>query len=129
MQPAKMQPIADQLIAKVASDPDAVLPYMVVRADDNPCSGVSIHASLEPPTAWANGIFHNSHYMIIHISPQGGQRWYDPNVSEWVTIKLSTCGEGMWKAKKLRKYTGGAAKAIQRIVDWIKYQKSHLEKK
>jgi len=91
-------------------------PYLRITTDDNLQSSVVIHGSFEDPEVWTNGIFHNSNWFIIFITPPGNERYYDPERHQKLTLEMSACS---YNLKKLRKYTGPIDKILPRIVEWI----------
>lgn len=90
------------------------LPYKSVKVEDGICSSVTVYGSLQKKEDWANGIFHNSPYFIIHIFPKGGKRFYEDG--DEVTVELTSKS---FKLPKMRKYTGTTEKAVKKVKEYL----------
>lgn len=94
-----------------------VLPHIVVKTDDNIMSNVTIYASKQHKDQWTSGIFHNSPYVIVSITPAKGQRYYDPNTNPQVTVEVTSTGSRNFP--KFRKYTGTPEKVIAKFAAYL----------
>lgn len=106
----KMQAIADAL-APLAT----LVPYCHITCDDNLMSSVWLKCSFDKKEDWSNGIFHNSRYFMIHITPPKGARWYEGGNVEAELTSAS-------KVDKFRKYTSTPEKVVAKIRQWIEQQ-------
>jgi hypothetical protein len=109
--PAKMEGICEQVKEALAG----LLPFLVVRTDDNIMSSVEIRGSFDPKEQWANNIFYNSRYFIVFIKPMDGKRYYEAT-DDKVTLEAISLG---LKVGKLRKYTASLEKVVAKLKKWI----------
>ena len=106
----KMQAICDKIKEKLAG----LTPYLKITTDDNICSSVMIKGSFDPHHTWTNGIYQNSRYFQVCISPPKDKRYYEGE--EKITVELFNKS---YQLPNMRKYTGPVDKVIEKIINWI----------
>lgn len=95
-----MKNLAD-LAEKINSEIGPNFPFFSCVASSNICDSLTIRLSLESREKWANGIFHNSPYLIILVFCEN-QREENSNPEKYrVEVSSSYKIE-----KKIRKKTG-----------------------
>ena len=88
------------------------IPFLSVTTDDNLTSSVTIKGSYTPKEEWANGIFHNSKYFIINISPKN-KRYY--NSGDKVEMELYSSDSGV---ENMRRGTSDIPKTVKKLQNW-----------
>lgn len=104
--PPKMLAIADQVRAALSA------PFLTVETNDNLCSSVIIRGSFQAKEEWSGGIFYNSPFFMLILTPPG--RYYKEG--DRITAKLSTNSR---QVKKFRAYTGSPENVVAKIKTWL----------
>lgn len=104
------------LAEKINSEIAPHFPFFKCGFSTNLCDSVTVRLSKEKKEDWANNIFHNSPYVILHIFSER-QREENSNSEKYVA-EVSANGLGR-EIKKMRKKTGNLESIFVHIKKYL----------
>lgn len=91
-------------------------PFFKCEFSSNICDCVTIRLSLQEKEKWANNIFHNSPYVILHVFSEK-QREENSNSEKYLAeVSVSDLCDGK---KKMRKKTGNLDSIFNHIKKYL----------
>lgn len=104
------------LAEKINSEIAPHFPFFKCEFSTNFCDSVTICLSKEKKEDWANNIFHNSPYLILHVFSE--RRLEENSNSEKYVAEVSADGLGR-EIKKMRKKTGNLESIFVHIKKYL----------